>query len=236
MSLTLRALFDGATAPLQGLLALRHGKLWGLAWFPALLGISWAYSAWTAESYFAEGGILGWLAGAGLMGLVVFLQVILALLSPLLDALSARAETLWNAAHDAPPEGPVAGMFRALEEGIRLLVWKLGLVILFSPFLLFDAGKYVWMPLSGFLIAVDFLDYPLSRRRLPFSERKRLFRAHAPAMLGYAIVCNVLLLTPGLGGLAFLPCMLGGTWLMLRCLYTRGPGIQRPLVPAPSDD
>lgn len=210
----------GLQAPLQGLLALRNVSLWGLAWFPALLGLGWAFSAWTANSYFAEGGILGWLAGAGLMGLVVFLQLVLALFSPLLDALSARAETLWTDQCEYPEESLFAGVWRALEEGIRLLVWKLGLVLLFSPFLLFDAGDYVWMPLSGFLIAVDFLDYPLSRRRLPFRARKALFRRHASAMLGYAIVCNLLLLTPGLGGLAFLPCMLGGTWLMLRYLQS----------------
>lgn len=217
--MTGRSPLAGVAAPIHGLIALKHGALWGLAWFPAILGLAWAYSAWTAQGYFAEGGVLGWLAGAGLMGLVVFLQLLLALLSPLLDALSARAEPLWNAHPDFPQESAFAAMFRALEEGIRLLVWKLGLVILFSPFLLFEAGQYVWMPLSGFLIAVDFLDYPLSRRQLPFSERKRLFRKNAPAMLGYAIVCNVLLLTPGLGGLAFLPCMLGGTWLVLRCLH-----------------
>ncbi len=218
MTRTAKALVDGLRAPLEGLLALKHGHLWGLAWFPALLGISWSYSAWTAHSFFTEGGILGWMAGAGLMGLVVLLQLLLALLSPLLDALSERAEPLWNENPNFPKESFFAGIVRALEEGIRLLVWKLGLVILFSPFLLFDAGKYVWMPLSGFLIAVDFLDYPLSRRRLPFSQRKKLFRAHGPAMLGYAVMCNLLLLTPGLGGLAFLPCMLGGTWLVLRCL------------------
>ncbi len=218
MTNTFRTFLDGLRSPLEGLLALRHGALWGLAWFPALLGLSWSYSAWTAHEFFMEGGVLGWMAGAGLMGLVVLLQLLLALLSPLLDALSQRAEPLWNSHPDLPHEGLAAGILRALEEGIRLLVWKLGLVILFSPFLLFDAGRYVWMPLSGFLIAVDFLDYPLSRRRLPFSQRKKLFRAHAPAMLGYAIMCNLLLLTPGLGGLAFLPCMLGGTWLVLRCL------------------
>lgn len=214
-----RSPLAGAAAPAHGLLALKHGHLWGLAWFPALLGMAWAYSAFTAQSYFAEGGVLGWLAGAGLMGLVVFLQLLLAVLSPLLDALSARAEAIWIANPDFPKENPIAAIFRALEEGIRLLVWKLGLVIVFSPFLLFDAGKYLWMPLSGFLIAVDFLDYPLSRRQLPFSERKRLFRTNAPAMLGYALACNILLLTPGVGGLAFLPCMLGGTWLVLRCLH-----------------
>ncbi len=218
MTSTAQALTDGFRAPLQGLLALRHGKLWGLAWFPALLGISWSYSAWTAQGYFAEGGVLGWVAGAGLMGLVVFVQLLLALLSPLLDSLSERAEPLWRGATNLPKESFVAGVIRALEEGIRLLVWKLGLVILFSPFLFFDAGKYIWMPLSGFLIAVDFLDYPLSRRRLPFSQRKQLFRSHGASMLGYAIICNLLLLTPGLGGLTFLPCMLGGTWLVLRCL------------------
>ncbi len=218
MTRTFRTFLDGLRAPLEGLLALRHGPLWGLAWFPALLGLSWSYSAWTAHTFFMDGGILGWMAGAGLMGLVVLLQLLLALLSPLLDALSERAEPLWTRNPELPTEGFAAGVLRALEEGIRLLVWKLGLVLLFSPFLLFDAGKYIWMPLSGFLIAVDFLDYPLSRRRLPFSQRKKLFRAHAPAMLGYAIMCNLLLLTPGLGGLAFLPCMLGGTWLVLRCL------------------
>lgn len=218
MNTALARIGDGLWAPLEGLRVLRYPALWGLAWFPFLLGLGWALGAWSAAGFFAEGGIIGWAAGIGLMGLVVLLQILLALFSPLLDALSARAEPFWSPATEAVEESLLAGIWRALEEGLRLLVWKLGLVLLFSPLLLFEAGRYAWIPIAGFLIAVDFLDYPLSRRRMPFSQRKALFRRHAPSILAYASLCNVLLLTPGLGGLTLLPCVLGGTWLILRCL------------------
>ena len=219
----IQGLADGLLAPLHGLSALRSPRLWGLAWFPALIGLGWAASSWSAAGFFAQGGILGWLAGIGLMGLVILLQILLALFSPLLDALSARAEGLWSPADSPPAEAIGAGILRALTEGLLLLGWKALLMLMFSPLLLLDAGALVWYPLAGFLIAVDFLDYPLSRRRLPMRARRALFRRQWPAMLGFGAVANLLLLTPGLGGLAFLPVLLGGTWLMLRLLAVQPP-------------
>lgn len=198
---------------------LRAPRLWGLAWFPALLGLGWALGAWTAADYFARGGLVAWLAGASLMALVILLQIILALASPLLDALSARAEPLWQPqAPPLPAESHTAAIARALREGLLLLGSKLLLMLACTPLLLFEAGRWLWWPLAGFLIAVDFLDYPLSRRRLPLRARRALLRRHAAAVIGYSLVCYGLLLTPGVGGLALLPCVLGGTWLMLRCL------------------
>ena len=37
--MTGRSPLAGVAAPIHGLIALKHGALWGLAWFPAILGL-----------------------------------------------------------------------------------------------------------------------------------------------------------------------------------------------------
>ena len=65
--------------------------------------------------------------------------------------------------------------------------------------------------LSSTLIALDFLDAPLERRRLSFAKKLDLIKSTLPATAGFALVCLALISVPLLNLVTIPICIASGT-------------------------
>lgn len=212
----------GVAAPVVGLgILVRSPSLWAVALVPSLVGVVWSLMALLQyASGTLQGGLLGWVGFVFVVSfavMIVTIQVIIALLSPLLDLLSERTERVLGYQEARIVAGLAARLWSALLESGKLLAFKL---VLAAFAFVVGLVPLIGLPLAALLVglalALDFLDYPMARRLLPLSEKRRWVRVHPAAAAAFSLSCYVLLLVPGLGGLFLAPSVVGGTWLVSR--------------------
>lgn len=73
-------------------------------------------------------------------------------------------------------------------------------------------------------VALDFTDYAMSRRRLPFAERRRTVFRHRALMAGFGSSLFLTIFVPGLSLLCMPLGVVGGTLLYLDLEASRGSG------------
>lgn len=232
---TLNLVLAGLLAPLHGLrMLLARRSLWPYAAVPFFCGLAWSalsFADWSlpaGEVWWSRAllAVTHYLLEAG----VLFLQVLIALASPLFDLLSEqteeelgvrpRGQSFWREifsfrfARNAVRAGIEAGKLLSFKLAVYLVAFLLGLVPVVGPWLAY--------PLSGMVTGLDFLDYSLARRQWSLRDKLDLMRRQAGALVGYGIVFFALLEIPGIGGLALVPAAVGGTWLLARVEAIRG--------------
>lgn len=192
--------------------------LWLAAALPLILGLVWAFlSGLKAVAEIPESGVSYWVGQAfafGFLLAIVIVQIVIALISPVLALLSAGVEKIILGNTDQQFQTP--GLGATFLSALRLLGFKL--FVTFVAYLVANIpviGALISSLLVGLVLAIDFLDYPLERRGYSHPEKKRWLREHALPVATFSLTCYLLFVTPVLGGLMFTGCVAGGALLFL---------------------
>jgi len=212
----------GALAPFRGAaILLRQPKLLLFGMTPLLLGLLWsAFSLLQFSIPPAEAAWwlrpVHWLVNTNLLIVIV----LIAITSPLLDYLGLKTEELCKLRRRKrfrlPNLADARYLVFMLSEAARLFGFKL-LVILLAliPAALPWPGPLLASFMVGMTIALDFVDYPLTRRGKSTASKKSWLKRYWPALFGFCLATWLLFITPGLGGLMLLPITIGGTLLVV---------------------
>jgi CysZ protein len=214
--------FTGILAPFQGLyFILSHSSTWLRALVPAIIFTVllimcsvpsiWAMNVATARlmqrqsSKWAHVGV--WFLRLVLYIVAVSLSLIVALItaqplsSPALESLVRSQERELNYP-SRPEESFCSGVCRSIRVAIISLFISLSIFILLTLLeLLFPPAVFFTTPLkfiaTGFVLAYDIIDYPLSLHLLGVRERTPWFRHFLWATLGFGVAMEILFLIPG---------------------------------------
>jgi CysZ protein len=230
--------FDGVGALFGGVgFVVGRPSMWGWALIPALVATAlflalggaavWGGSELARRALSGEGG---WItAGSWALRLVFWMVgVILAFLlavsfaQPLsgfaLDAIVRRQEGALGG-RTWPDQPFFSSALRSLRVTLSALAISLPLLALLAIItFLFPPASVVTLPLkflvTGFAIAYDFLDYPLSIRGAGVRARMAFIGQHFAAVAGFGVGAALLLLVPGIG-LLLLPFGVAGAARMV---------------------
>ncbi len=181
-------------------------------WYAQVLGWSGYFAAWAA-----------WLVISILAAAFTFSSVGCVVASPFNEALSAEVERMvLKESADAGGNRRKSGMLRdmwtmlkmeALRMSALLLLILLTSPLALLPFIGFGALAIVYSVTIALYMAMDFMDYPLSRKGMELHERLQFFREHFPETAGFASALYVLFLVPLLGFLCMPMAVTAGTLL-----------------------
>lgn len=217
---------------------LRNYERWGeLVWAPPTGEGAWVWIAEKLHLVF-ELAILGLSLVAAFVVTALLSGVVAA---PFNDALSEAVEEI-----ELGRKGPsfsLRALLRDVVRTVRVEVGKLAIFLavmgpLFVLSMLVPGIGQAAYSIFGTLFtlsyfAVDYVDWPASRRGLGFRDRVALFRANTSSMLGFGAGVWFLLLVPFVN-LFFMPAAVaGGTRLFLE-LEARRQGTQRLPEEAPA--
>ncbi len=135
---------------------------------------------------------------------------------PWYGKLSEELEMLKTGKVTRQEVGIIQDLGRALSFEGNKLVLLLGFGV---PLLLINlipvGGTLIsslgWVILSATLISLDFLDAPLERRRLSFTNKLKLISKSLPASAGFGLVCLALVSLPLLNLVTIPLCVAAGT-------------------------
>jgi len=156
--------------------------------------------------------------------------------SPFNELLSAAVERRLGSgggqAEDGGWRALVGEMGRALSDETRKMAFFLLVQAALLPLNLIPlAGTLAYTALSlGFgalFVALEFTDYPMARRRIPFADRRRAVWRHRAVMSGFGGSLFLTFLVPGLNLLLLPVGVVAGTLLYLD-LVPSGPGSGAP--------
>lgn len=169
--------------------------------------------------------LLGWLLVAAAIGLggVFVLAVSGVLAAPFNDALSAAVERIrgGNLPPEPSPAAFVAGAARSVAtETIKVFAYALVLgplwiVALVAPVVGGPVLAAIGFTLTVAYLAIDYTDWPASRRDTPLRERAQWLRDHAAPLAGFGVAAWFLLLVPGVNLVLMPAAVAGGTLLYL---------------------
>jgi CysZ protein len=181
---------------------------------------------------------LGWLlaAGAVALGGLIILSVSGVVAAPFNDALSAAVEGIYGG---APPEtSPIASILAGAARSVAtevikllaygLLVGPLWVVALFAPLVGGPILAAAGFAITVAYLAVDYTDWPASRRDTPLRKRGLWLRRHAAPLAGFGVTAWFLLWVPGIN-LVLMPAAVAGGTLLYLDLETAG-ATEAPLL------
>jgi CysZ protein len=196
----------------------------------------WLWSAPTGSGWFASAGrfahrLLGWLVALVMLGLGVVLVALgsSVIAAPFNDALSEAVESAYLARRPLPFSLTRVARDVLRTVGLELLklcvyaaimlpLFAIGLVApVIGPILQATVG----FAFTALFFAVDYVDWPASRRDLSAAQRIRWAFAHLRAMLGLGTGVWLLLFVPLLN-LLFMPAAVAGGTLLFLDLAGRG--------------
>src|SRR5262249_19011590 len=160
-----------------------------------------------------------WIGGI-LAAVLVFLALQGVLAAPFCDVLSARTEAQVSGA--PPPTAGLSGSAVSLAPPAPRATGYLAVVTaLFVIGFVVPGTWVVSLVVASLYAALDYLDYPTTRRRWSLGRKLGLVGAHKGATLGFGLAASVLTAVPLLG-LAIAPmAAVGGTLLFLDLERTR---------------
>lgn len=171
---------------------------------------------------------LALLGVAGLLGLVTFTAITLAIGEPCYERISARVEEQCGGGPPAGAEpGGGRGFWSGLADSARLVAIAAPVGLgLFLAGLLPAVGQTVVPALGaligGWFLAVELVGVPFTRRGLRLPDRRRALRAHRPVALGFGTAVFCCFLVPGGAVLVMPGAVAGGTLLARRALGLPG--------------
>lgn len=143
--------------------------------------------------------------------------------APFNGLLAEQVEKILGSSTDsAPPSSdggwrdlvlaPVAGLGKLLH----FLLWLIPLVVLLFIPVVNVVAPFVWMLSTAWTLALEYADYPLSRRGISFENQRQLLRRHWPLTLGFGGMTLLLTLIPVLNFLAMPAAVIGATLMWNR--------------------
>jgi len=140
----------------------------------------------------------------------------LAVAAPLYEWLSAATERhLGGGVAEAPfsLRGMAADLARGVGHGLAVLL--LELFVLVFGLLLVPVTTVVAVLASAALLSLEFLDYPMERRRMSLGGKARFVRRHAWELVGLGLPLLAGLAVPVIGAACLPVGVVGGTLLFL---------------------
>lgn len=174
-----------------------------------------------------------WLGFALLAAVLVFFtfSLVANLVGSPFNGLLAEAVERQLTGREPPPSGSLRQALREAPQAIAdelrkfgyFLLWAIPLGLLFLVPVLNLAAPLLWALFSAWMLALEYLDYPLGNRGLRFAEQRTHVRAHA--LLGLGFGGSVLLATmiPLLNLLVMPAAVAGATKLALERLGDSNP-------------
>lgn len=216
--------FHGLRAPWRGLRqmwqpGLRRYVLVPLVVNAALFIAAMAWLLTALDSTLRE-WLPDWLAGLlypvfafalGLLTLLLSTQFANLLAAPFNSRLAQRVEALLGHAPDIPARPLWAEALFTLGGEMRRLIhflgWALALLAMGFVPILGLLAPFGWLLLGAWLMALQYLDYPLGLRGLDFPAQRRMLRRHLGFSLGFGLSAQLLHLLPGPNLLAMPACV-----------------------------
>ncbi|CAF3965289.1 unnamed protein product [Adineta steineri] len=244
--------FTGIMAPFQGFyFILTHPSVWTRALIPAIIftilllifsipGL-WGMYVFTdrlKQQHTSRWIYLGiWLLRIVLYIVAIFLSLILALLTaqplsaPALESL-VRAQERELKYPNRPEEGFCSSVWRSIRVAVISILFSICIfIVLTLAEFFFPPAILITMPLkflvTGFILAYDIIDYPLSLHLFGVRERTPWFRHYIWATLGFGLSMEIIFLIPG-AFLLLLPAGVCGATILV--IAAERAQIDQPLL------
>lgn len=135
--------------------------------------------------------------------------------APFNDMLSQQTEEIFfETSLDEPFSWEVfwRDIGNTIVEQVQRLAFLLTIWLLVLPTLIIPlVGQIIVACVTFLLLAFEYLDLPLSRRRLKFREKRRILWKHKFGMLGFGTACGLLLAIPFINVLSIPLSVIAGT-------------------------
>lgn len=159
---------------------------------------------------------LGVLVGAGMLSVVVFTGLTLAVGDPFYEKIWKEVEL--SLGGQVPDRG--VGWLRGAIDGVVLMIMGLATAIVvfvigLLPLLGAIVGAVLGLVVSGRLLAGELVSRPLEARGMDRAARAALMRQHRGAMLGFGVCVQACFLIP-FGGIAVMPAAVAGATYFAR--------------------
>jgi CysZ protein len=219
-----RRAFLWAALPFLLCLALYAGAFAALVAFDAdLVDLILEPGSWWRTAVRAVLTVALWGAVLVLMALA-FSAVCFAIAGPLYELLSCAVEKALTGTVQEEPfsfRNMVVDIARGMGHALVILV--LGLVIAIAGLLFFPVTTVLAFLASAVLLSVEYLDYPMGRRRMDLKQKVRFARENVWEMLGLGVPLLAGLMIPFVA-VVFLPVgVAGGTLLFVRLTNPGSP-------------
>ena len=160
----------------------------------------------------------------------IFRAVASAIAAPFNDLLSEKTEQLVTGVYSETPFSVIQvfkDASRSIVHSFRILGIYLGLLILFLFLLLIPGLGYPFYTaatilLSSYMLAYEYLGYPLDRRRLSFRQKRAFLKANLRSSLGFGIGNLAVGCVPFVNLLMIPAAVVGGTILYLKLIRSTG--------------
>ncbi|MFE9694421.1 EI24 domain-containing protein [Micromonospora sp. NPDC005806] len=157
---------------------------------------------------------------AGLLGVVAFTAVTLAIGDPFYEKISERVEDRLGGTPGAVEVPFWASLRRSIVDSLRLVALSALIgVPLFAAGFLPVVGQTVvpviGAAVGGWFLALELVGAPFYRRGVRLPERRSLLRADRPTTLGFGVAVFVCFLIP-LGAVLIMPAAVAGATLLAR--------------------
>jgi len=151
-----------------------------------------------------------------LVGIFTYSAACFVVAAPLYEFLSAATERSVTGAVKEEPfsmKNALVDVWRALVGTVTVLLMEL--VVLAASFLFVPVTTFLALLASAVLLSLEYLDYPMGRRRMRLREKLAFARRHAWEFMGLGLPMLAGLAVP-FAGVVFLPVgVVGGTLLFV---------------------
>ncbi|HYQ92205.1 MAG TPA: sulfate transporter CysZ [Candidatus Competibacteraceae bacterium] len=228
---------QGAAYPLRGLRWLLRRGIRGFVLTPLLINILlFGAAIWWGASEF--NGFLNWLlaklpvwldwlrwllwplfaVAVLLIGFYTFNLLANFIASPFNTLLAERVEDLVNPGVVRPPGRPLWREIVRLPmaELKKLVYFLLRAIVLLLPFLtpvVNTIAPFIWGLFTAWMLALQYMDYPLGNHLIPFAEQRRLLSQRRQLALGFGSAVLLLTMIPVVNFLAMPAAVIGATLL-----------------------
>ncbi|MDX1654926.1 MAG: sulfate transporter CysZ [Candidatus Competibacteraceae bacterium] len=140
--------------------------------------------------------------------------------APFNGTLAERVEDLVGPNRQRPPQRPLwaEAAIAPLVELKKLgyfIAWTLPLLLLFFIPPLNLAAPFVWAAFTAWMLALQYMDYPMGNHRLPFKEQRKVLAEKRWLGLGFGAGVLAMTLVPVLNFLAMPTAVVGATVLFV---------------------
>jgi CysZ protein len=153
-----------------------------------------------------------------LVAFYTFTVVANVIASPFNGLLSEQVEDLARPGRIRPETGPlwkeiVAAPMVELRKLSYFIVWAIPLLILFLIPGVNAAAPLIWLAFSAWMLALQYLDYPMGNHGIRFKEQRRLLAERRMLALGFGAAVLFITLIPVVNFLAMPASVIGATLL-----------------------
>ncbi len=105
---------------------------------------------------------------------------------------------------------------------LYFLLWAIPFLILFLIPVVNVAAPFLWAGFSAWMLALQYVDYPLGNHGIRFAEQRRLLRKNRQLAMGFGSVILLLTVIPVINFIAMPAAVIGATLMSLDHLHSSG--------------